>query len=69
MAFVVSSAFAQGKGEVPDSLFDKAVEFIKRAEGWHRGTDALHRLRALLASGGDIDREPEQGTGRFAAEE
>ena len=37
MAFVVSSAFAQGKGEVPDSLFDKAVEFIKRAEGWHRG--------------------------------
>ena len=26
MAFVVSSAFAQGKGEVPDSLFDKAVE-------------------------------------------
>ena len=36
MAFVVSSAFAQGKGEVPDSLFDKAVEFIKRAEGWHR---------------------------------
>ncbi len=29
-------AFAQGKGEVPDSLFDKAVEFIKRAEGWHR---------------------------------
>ena len=37
MAFVVSSAFAQRKGEVPDSLFDKAVEFIKRAEGWHRG--------------------------------
>ena len=36
MAFVTSSAFAQGKGEVPDSLFDKAVEFIKRAEGWHR---------------------------------
>jgi len=32
MAFVVSSAFAQGKGEVPDSLFDKAVEFIKRAK-------------------------------------
>ena len=28
MAFVTSSAFAQGKGEVPDSLFDKAVEFI-----------------------------------------
>jgi len=23
----------------------------------------LTRLRALLASGGDIDREPEQGTG------
>ena len=37
MAVMVSSAFAQGKGEVPDSLFDKAVEFIKRAEGWHRG--------------------------------
>lgn len=33
------------------------------------GTDALHRLRAPLASEGDIDREPEQGTGRFAAEE
>ena len=32
MAFVTSSAFAQGKGEVPDSLFDKAVEFIKRAD-------------------------------------
>lgn len=62
MAFVVSSAFAQGKGEVPDSLFDKAVEFIKRAEGWHRG-QMPYILRALLASGGDIDREPEQGTG------
>ena len=37
MVFVISSAFAQGKGVVPDSLFDKAVEFIKRAEGWHRG--------------------------------
>lgn len=37
MAVMASSAFAQGKGEVPDSLFDKAVEFIKRAEGWHRG--------------------------------
>ena len=35
MALVASSVFAQGKGEVPDSLFDKAVEFIKRVEGWH----------------------------------
>lgn len=32
MVFVISSAFAQGKGVVPDSLFDKAVEFIKRAD-------------------------------------
>lgn len=35
MAFVASSAFAQGKEEVPDSLFRRAVEFIKRVEGWH----------------------------------
>lgn len=69
MAFVVSSAFAQGKGEVPDSLFDKAVEFIKRAEGWHRGQMPYIGYGHRLLPGGDIDREPEQGTGRFAAEE
>lgn len=35
MAVLLPSVFAQGKVEVPDSLFDKAVEFVKQAEGWH----------------------------------
>lgn len=29
MAVLLPSVFAQGKVEVPDSLFEKAVEFVK----------------------------------------